>query len=150
MPEPRAATADELVAITLRLSRRVSRLRFGGKVDTVYNPLQYAWAAHEQYLRRYGGRRGVVLMIGMNPGPWGMVQTGVPFGEVAAARDWLAIDGEVGRPRIEHPKRPVLGYQCTRNEVSGARFWGWAASATTGRSGSSSASSCGTTARSVS
>ncbi len=126
VPRPASEVADQLVAITRRLSRQVARLRFGGKVATVYNPLTYAWAAHEQYLRRYGGRRGVTLLIGMNPGPWGMVQTGVPFGEVSAARDWLGIDGAIGRPAVEHPKRPVLGYQCGRNEVSGARFWGWA------------------------
>ncbi len=62
----------------------------------------------------------------MNPGPFGMAQTGVPFGEVAAARDWLRLEAPVGRPAHEHPKRPVQGYACTRSEVSGARLWGWA------------------------
>jgi len=64
----------------------------------------------------------------MNPGPWGMAQTGVPFGEVALAREWLGIEGEVGRPDPEHVKRPVLGFQCRRSEVSGRRVWTWARS----------------------
>ena len=33
-----------------------------------------------------------VVFLGMNPGPFGMAQVGVPFGEVAAVRDWLRID----------------------------------------------------------
>ena len=65
-------------------------------------------------------------MLGMNPGPWGMVQTGVPFGEVAAARDWLKVSAEVGKPDKEHPKRQVAGFDCHRSEVSGERLWGWA------------------------
>jgi len=55
-----------------------------------------------------------------------MAQTGVPFGEVNAARDWLRIDAPIGKPAVEHPKRPVLGLACHRSEVSGARLWGWA------------------------
>jgi single-strand selective monofunctional uracil DNA glycosylase len=64
----------------------------------------------------------------MNPGPWGMAQTGVPFGEVEMVRSFLGIEEPVGRPTIEHPKRPVTGFQCARREVSGARLWGWAES----------------------
>jgi single-strand selective monofunctional uracil DNA glycosylase len=60
----------------------------------------------------------------MNPGPFGMAQTGVPFGEVAAVRDWLGISARVGRPVAEHPKRPVEGFACVRSEVSGRRLWG--------------------------
>ena len=60
----------------------------------------------------------------MNPGPFGMAQTGVPFGEVSRVRDWLGIEGPVGRPEHEHPKRPIEGFACTRSEISGGRFWG--------------------------
>lgn len=117
--------AAQLVAISRTLGERAGALRFGAKVAYVYNPLDYARAAHEQYLTRYA-RRGAVLLLGMNPGPWGMAQTGVPFGEVAAVRDWLGIDAATGRPKREHPKRPVQGLACARSEVSGARLWGWA------------------------
>ena len=101
-------------------------LRFGPPVAVVYNPLEYAGAAHRQYIERYGTGKRPVLLLGMNPGPWGMVQTGVPFGEVGAVRDWMRIDAKIGKPAPEHPKRPVLGLDCPRSEVSGARLWGWA------------------------
>ena len=109
-----------------RLSRRVGGLRFGPPVSHVYNPLEYAREAHEQYLRRFGAGTGRVVLLGMNPGPWGMTQTGVPFGEVGLVRDWLGIEAPIGRPRREHPKRPVEGFACRRREVSGRRLWGWA------------------------
>ncbi len=101
-------------------------LEFGGRVTHVYNPLVYARKPYEMYLRRYGGSPKEVVLVGMNPGPWGMAQTGVPFGEVGAVRNWLKIEGPVDRPPVEHPKRPVDGFQCRRSEVSGRRLWGWA------------------------
>lgn len=118
--------AVELVKISRRLDRAVGRLSFDLPVTHVYNPLRYAREPHEAYLERFGGKRGRVVLLGMNPGPFGMAQTGVPFGEVGHVRDWMGIDGEVKRPRHEHPKRPVEGFSCTRSEVSGARLWGWA------------------------
>ena len=93
----------------------------------VYNPLTYAWPAHRQYLERYGGSADLeVLLLGMNPGPWGMAQTGVPFGEVGLVREWLGLEAEIGRPPDQHPKRPIDGFACHRSEVSGRRLWGWA------------------------
>ncbi len=115
-----------LTDISQELRSTVAPLRFGSAVAFVYNPLDYAWHAHAAYLDRYGQGRREVLLLGMNPGPWGMAQTGVPFGEVAAVRDWMGIEAAVGRPRREHPKKPVLGFACRRSEVSGARLWGWA------------------------
>ena len=115
-----------LVAVADRLRSRTRRLRFGSPVACVYAPLDYAWEPHRRYLERYGRAPREVLFLGMNPGPFGMVQTGVPFGDVELVRDWLAIEGPVGRPAREHPRRPVLGFAIGRREVSGARFWGWA------------------------
>ena len=115
-----------LVDVARNLSEEVDRLVFSAPVSHIYNPLDYASAAHAQYLERFGGAPKEVLFLGMNPGPWGMAQTGVPFGEVGAVRGWLGIDAEVGRPDPEHPKRPIMGFACTRSEVSGARLWGWA------------------------
>lgn len=114
------------VAITRRLNRDVSGLYFGPPVTHVYNPLDYAGKPYAAYLARYGRTPGRVLLVGMNPGPWGMVQTGIPFGEVEIARTWLEMEAPVGKPRDEHAKRPVLGFACRRSEVSGARLWGWA------------------------
>jgi single-strand selective monofunctional uracil DNA glycosylase len=95
-------------------------------VTHTYNPLAYARVAHEAYLTRYGAGPKEVVLLGMNPGPFGMAQTGVPFGDVALVRDWLGIEAKVGAPRSVHEKRPVLGFACTRREVSGTRLWSWA------------------------
>jgi single-strand selective monofunctional uracil DNA glycosylase len=116
----------QLADTARRLARQLAALRYSEPVTHVYNPLDYAWATHHQYLERYGQAPKQILLLGMNPGPWGMAQTGVPFGEVAAVRDWLEIDAAIGRPRHEHAKRPVRGLECRRSEVSGARLWGWA------------------------
>ena len=110
------------------LSRELSSLRFADPVAYVYNPLRYARVPHAEYLARYGSRRGRVVLVGMNPGPFGMAQTGVPFGEVAAVREWLQIEAPVGIPPRQHPRRPVRGFACPRSEVSGRRLWGWARS----------------------
>lgn len=115
-----------LVSISRRLSKQVDVLRFSAPVHTVYNPLSYARAPHETYLERYGQGPKEVVLVGMNPGPFGMTQTGVPFGDVSMVRDWLGIQGRVGKPAQEHAKRPVLGFDCARSEVSGTRLWGWA------------------------
>lgn len=116
----------ELVRISRALARDVDRLRFGAPVRYVYNPLRYAAGLHEEYLRRYGAGPKPVVLLGMNPGPFGMAQTGVPFGDVGMVRDWLGLDAPVERPAREHPKRPVQGLACARSEVSGTRLWGWA------------------------
>ncbi len=116
----------QLLEISERLAGDLDGLTFGPPVTHVYNPLRYAGEAHAQYLERFGGPTGRVLLLGMNPGPWGMAQTGVPFGEVAAVRDWMGLDATIGKPTHEHPKRRVDGLACTRSEVSGRRLWGWA------------------------
>ena len=116
-------TAEQLCRAARQLCREVAKLRFGPPVACVYNPLAYAWKPHASYLRTYAVRPVPVVFIGMNPGPFGMVQTGVPFGDVEVTREWLGIEGPVARPPHEHPKRPVLGFDCERREVSGSRLW---------------------------
>ncbi|MCH2114595.1 MAG: single-stranded DNA-binding protein [Pirellulales bacterium] len=118
-----ADSAREAVAAARKLSRAVDHLRFGHPTTHVYNPLDYAWGAHQQYLQRINPSGVRVLLMGMNPGPWGMAQTGVPFGQIELVRDWLGIDQQIGHPALEHPKRPITGFACTRREVSGERLW---------------------------
>jgi single-strand selective monofunctional uracil DNA glycosylase len=118
------ATSGSLIIVAKRLRDAVAEVRFAAPVAHVYNPLIYAWRAHEMYLRRYGNGRKRVLFLGMNPGPFGMAQTGVPFGQIAAVRDWLGIQARIDHSPGEHPKRPVLGFDCSRSEISGERLWG--------------------------
>lgn len=119
-------TPAELAAITDLLVRQLAPLRFGPPVTHVYQPLDYARSAWDAYCARFGRGPRPVLLVGLNPGPFGMAQVGVPFGEVAAVRDWMGISAPIGRPANEHPRRPIDGFGCTRSEVSGARLWGWA------------------------
>jgi single-strand selective monofunctional uracil DNA glycosylase len=122
------SASKKLIAAAQELSQAVAELDFNQELPWVYNPLEYAWAAHQQYLQKYARSTCRVLFLGMNPGPWGMAQTGVPFGEVAAVRDWLQIDAPIGQPARMHPKRPIEGLHCPRSEVSGRRLWGLFAS----------------------
>jgi len=117
-----------LKQITETLCKDLALLEFAPPVTHVYNPLVYAREAWDMYCDKYGQGEREVLLLGMNPGPFGMGQVGVPFGEVAHVRDWLGIETPIGHPSPEHPKRPVQGFHCTRSEVSGRRFWDWAQS----------------------
>jgi single-strand selective monofunctional uracil DNA glycosylase len=116
--------STDLVRAMRRLAREAGRLSFSPPVAFVYNPLDYAREPAERYFARYAPDRKEVVFLGMNPGPWGMAQTGVPFGEVAAVRDWLGIEGRVAAPAVVHPRVPVLGFDSPRSEVSGRRLWG--------------------------
>ena len=115
-----------LVQISRRLAKTVDALEFAPPTAFVYDPLTYARAAHEAYLKRFGRGPKEVVFLGMNPGPFGMAQTGVPFGDPTFVREWMGIEKKVGKPPKEHPKRPIIGFSSTRSEVSGTRLWGWA------------------------
>lgn len=119
-----ATTVDALLTAARTCAKTLDALEFAPPVTHVYNPLAYAWDLHAAYLRLAGAGRKRVVFLGMNPGPFGMAQTGVPFGEVPAVRDWMRLEGRVGKPPREHPKRPVTGLACPRSEVSGKRLWG--------------------------
>ncbi|MEQ1827208.1 MAG: single-stranded DNA-binding protein, partial [Pirellula sp.] len=106
--------AKGLVAAAKKLRSELDLLSFRSPVAFVYNPIRYAWRAHEKYLVQYSAAPCRTLFLGMNPGPWGMAQTGVPFGEIDAVREYLQIETQIDRPEIEHPKRPIQGFDCSR------------------------------------
>lgn len=113
-----------LIQVLQPLRRRIRTI----KLETdlfIYNPLEYASAPLTEYLERFGHGTKRYLFLGMNPGPFGMTQTGIPFGHVELVRDFLGIESNVATPKKEHPKRKIEGFACTRREVSGARVWGW-------------------------
>ena len=150
-PSPPISTSSLSLAVRVlnierELSDQLSQLTLNPPVAYVYNPLSYAWETHSHFVTKYATSPKQILFVGMNPGPWGMVQTGVnilysilsifqsyilsicikvPFGEVRLVQDWLGIIGNVGCPPVEHPQRRVQGFQCPRTEVSGQRFWGF-------------------------
>jgi single-strand selective monofunctional uracil DNA glycosylase len=110
-----------------KLRDAVNRLSFEPPVAHVYNPLDYALAPYRQYLERYARCPKPKLFLGMNPGPFGMMQTGIPFGEIKAVRQWMGLDATIQMPAHQHPKRLIEGWACKRSEVSGRRLWAWAA-----------------------
>jgi len=124
VPATKKPFAGPLFEAAENLRDEVDALTFAAPVAFVYNPLRYAWEAHAEYIRRFGNGKKRAVLLGMNPGPFGMTQTGVPFGEIAAIRDWMGITAEIRKPEIECPRRPIEGFACTRSEVSGRRLWG--------------------------
>jgi single-strand selective monofunctional uracil DNA glycosylase len=116
--------SQSLISASQKLSKQVSGMKFSEPTAYVYNPLDYAWTIHQSYLELAGKSKKKVVFLGMNPGPFGMAQTGVPFGEIPAVRDWMGLRGEVSKPNPEHTKRPVEGLNCQKSEVSGRRLWG--------------------------
>lgn len=119
------AISKKLIMAGRELSDELRSLAFSEPVTHTYLTTDYAAAGYEGYLRKYGNSKKKVLMLGMNPGPFGMAQTGVPFGEVAMVRDWMGLNPKIGKPEGEHPKRKVLGMGCPKSEVSGRRLWGY-------------------------
>ena len=117
-------TALELISAARELSAAVGKMKFTDEITHIYNPLEYAWKAHESFIERFGRGPKKIIFVGMNPGPWGMAQTGVPFGEITAVTDWLGIRTAIDKPAREHPKRIIEGFDCARSEVSGKRLWG--------------------------
>ncbi|MEM9368060.1 MAG: single-stranded DNA-binding protein [Planctomycetota bacterium] len=117
-----ATLSRPLISAARALSESVEQLRFEAPVTHVYNPLRYAWSMHRQYLE-FAKPTVQHLLLGMNPGPWGMVQSGIPFGEVALVREWLGIVDGYDCEVPQHAKRPLSGLMCSRSEVSGVRLW---------------------------
>ena len=121
-------TVGKLIKAAQQLSsicdKSIAKIERKTPVCHATNPLDYAWAHHEQYLTKWGGMGATTLLLGMNPGPWGMAQTGVPFGSTEMARNKLEIDPhQLSTPANAHPKRPIIGLELERQEVSGQRLW---------------------------
>jgi len=115
--------ATNMIDAAKKLRDSVDSLTFAPPITHVYNPLDYAWEAHELYLKKYANSKKSILFLGMNPGPWGMAQIGVPFGEISLIQNWLNISTPIATPDHQHPKRPIQGFNCQRSEVSGKRLW---------------------------
>lgn len=124
IPIALGSISDKLLSIEQELCTKLQDVTFPSVIQYIYNPLEYASETHAMYVHKYCTGEKKVLFVGMNPGPWGMSQTGVPFGEINMVRNWLKIFGPVKSPLKEHPDRKVTGFQCTRSEISGLRLWG--------------------------
>ncbi|XP_006564278.1 single-strand selective monofunctional uracil DNA glycosylase [Apis mellifera] len=115
--------SEQILSVERDLVIELGKIVFHSPIEYVYSPLEYAFNIHTMYVQKYCNTIKKILFLGMNPGPWGMSQTGVPFGEISMVRDWLKICGPVGKPVKEQPNRKVTGFQCNRSEISGKRLW---------------------------
>ncbi|XP_077300242.1 single-strand-selective monofunctional uracil-DNA glycosylase [Arctopsyche grandis] len=126
-PAESPSASDKISAQLLHvadiLNSGLKDLKFSEPVKFIYNPTVYAFDPFKNYIEKFGNVEKKILFLGMNPGPFGMSQTGVPFGEINAVKSWLDIKGKVGKPDVECSSRLVLGFDCQRSEVSGKRFW---------------------------
>lgn len=71
--------SDQYLDLELKLSEKLMQTDFGPKVDYIYNPLGYAFELHKAYVERYCSTHKKIVFLGMNPGPWGMMQNGVIY-----------------------------------------------------------------------
>ena len=125
MPEPIAELTRAAAGLRDDSEDLARRLEVEGVADCVYNPLMYAWEIHEEFIRISGGEGAQTILLGMNPGPHGMGQMGIPFAATSVVRDLLGISGiDVDKPAVTHPRRPVNGLSHPKEEVSGTRLWG--------------------------
>lgn len=116
--------ATEIINSARRLTTSLNKLKFiEPPVEYFYNPLEYAFEPYEAYVKKYCNSPKPILFVGLNAGPDGMCQTGIPFGEINYVRDWLKVGGRVSPPAIQCPWKPVLGYECQTSEPSGNRLW---------------------------
>jgi len=120
-------TVSDSIKRTSELRESADHVQIKEKLSWSYNPLEYAWPVHREYLRRFGGESNRVVFLGMNPGPWGMGQTGVPFGDPYIVRDWMKMgdDFEIEQPDNMTEDRPVLGFQSDKKEGSGQRLFSY-------------------------
>ena len=115
--------ADEILQREVELNSKLHHLTFTSPVKYVYNPVEYAYDTHAQFVKKFCDGKKKIMLLGMNPGPWGMCQTGIPFGEITMVRDWYGIHGTVSKPAVECPNRPITGFNCQRSEQSGKRLY---------------------------
>lgn len=115
--------AERVVRLAHGMRRKLDSLslEFSGYI---YDPLSYAGEMHDRYLAMSVREDQKVMFLGMNPGPFGMMQTGVPFGDIDSVKGFLGLDGTVKKPHVMCPERPVEGMATTRREMSGRRIWG--------------------------
>jgi len=122
----KSSVVGKFLEVCKELSESCSNVRLEDKSIMIYNPLEYAWAPFSEYVRTCLTPSSKNLLLGMNPGPFGMAQSGVPFGDTVLVSEFIDINMPVSKPKKEHPKRPIDGFECKRREVSGTRLWGWA------------------------
>ncbi len=114
----------QLIILSDEFSKEIEKVKKNIEDDIyIYNPLIYAKEMFYEYIREYVDSPTKYFFLGMNPGPFGMAQTGIPFGEVNTVKEYLKINKPIYKPEREHPNRKVEGLSIVRSEISGLRLW---------------------------
>jgi single-strand selective monofunctional uracil DNA glycosylase len=71
------SVSNRLLSIELLQCAKLNDMLFSGPVEYIYNPLEYAFHMHSNFVNKFCTSTKKILFLGMNPGPWGMSQTGV-------------------------------------------------------------------------
>ena len=100
--------SKRLLEVEDRLTNDLDKLQFKKPVELVYNPLKYAKEPHSLFVRMYCNGTKPVLMLGLNPGPWGMAQTGVIYLFLFDSRRGVLMGG--GDREVSYPQAKVLNF----------------------------------------
>jgi single-strand selective monofunctional uracil DNA glycosylase len=73
------SVSHRLLSIELLQCVKLNALLFCAPVEYIYNPLEYAYDVHSNFVHKFCTSTKKILFLGMNPGPWGMSQTGVRY-----------------------------------------------------------------------
>lgn len=63
------------------LNVSLEQLHLPSEIQCIYNPTVYARHTFEIFVQKYCNSKKDIMYFGMNPGPWGMSQTGVRISE---------------------------------------------------------------------
>lgn len=69
--------SEEFLNLADELNLSLEQFEIPKKVEAVYNPTIYARQTFEMYVKKYCNSPKPIIYFGMNPGPFGMSQTGV-------------------------------------------------------------------------
>ena len=115
-----------IIELYKSLNIELDELKFFPPCFYVYNPLSYCFESFKIYFEYLNTEEEINLFFGINPGPFGMAQTGIPFGDKETVKNYLKIEPKIDIDKIpkQHPKKQILGLEVKRVEKSGRIFWG--------------------------
>ena len=88
----------------------------------VWNPPLYTEEIYRRFLQRYPPKPSPILLLGLNPGPHGMAQTGIPFTDCRTASQLLDISlpipGKAPTDLARRLKKPTGRWRSTYERSS--------------------------------
>ncbi|XP_073819638.1 uncharacterized protein isoform X2 [Musca autumnalis] len=90
-----------------------------------YNPVVHAAEIHCNYLQKYLDSPKRILFVGMNPGRYGALQTGIPFGNITTVKIGMGLKGRITPTPGQRGKIRIRGLEApeVEHDSSSTRFW---------------------------